>query len=60
MAQLVTEWVSVRGNISIIARETGEVWFHTPGDTKEKLDPFATPMTVAGRRAAPSGSSTAQ
>jgi hypothetical protein len=48
MAQSVTEWVSVRGNISIIARETGEVWFHTPGDTEKKLDPFATPMTGAG------------
>jgi hypothetical protein len=48
MAQSVTEWVSVRGNISIIARERGEVWFHTPGDTEKKLDPFATPMTGAG------------
>jgi hypothetical protein len=47
MAQSVTEWVSVRGNISIIARETGEIWFHTPGDTK-KIDPFATSMTGAG------------
>ena len=48
MAQSVTEWVSVRGNISIIARETGEIWFHTPADTKKNLDPFATPMTGAG------------
>ena len=48
MAQSVTEWVSVRGNISIIARETGEIWFHTPANTKKNLDPFATPMTGAG------------
>ena len=45
MARLVTEWVNVRGDISIIARESGEVWFHTPG---EGADPFATPMTGAG------------
>ena len=29
MARLVTEWVNVTGDISIIARESGEVWFHT-------------------------------
>jgi len=48
MARLVTEWVNVTTDISIIARESGEVWFHTPGGTKEKADPFATPMTGAG------------
>jgi hypothetical protein len=48
MAQLVTEWVNVTGDISIIARESGEVWFHTPSGTKENIDPFATPMTGAG------------
>lgn len=48
MAQLVTEWVSVTGDISIIARESGEVWFHTPSGTKKNLDPFATPMKDAG------------
>jgi hypothetical protein len=48
MARLVTEWVNVTNDVSIIARESGEVWFHTPGDTKEKEDPFATPMTGAG------------
>jgi len=46
MAQLVTEWVNVSGDISIIARASGEVWFHTV--TTEKADPFATPMTGAG------------
>jgi len=48
MARLVTEWVNVAGDISIIARESGEVWFHTPSGTKENLDPFATPMTGVG------------
>jgi hypothetical protein len=48
MARLVTEWVNVTGDISIIARESGEVWFHTPSGTKEDVDPFATPMTGIG------------
>src|SRR5262245_24547252 len=48
MARLVTEWVNVTGDISIIARESGEVWFHTPSGTKENADPFAMPMTGVG------------
>jgi hypothetical protein len=48
MARLVTEWVNVTDDISIIARESGEVWFRTLNDTKEGVDPFATPMTGAG------------
>ena len=48
MARSVTEWVNVTGGISIIARELGEVWFHTTSDTKEGVDPFATPMMGAG------------
>jgi hypothetical protein len=48
MARLVTEWVKVTGDISIVASESGEVWFHTPGGAKEKVDPFATPMTGMG------------
>jgi hypothetical protein len=48
MARLVTEWVNVTDNISIIARESGEVWFRTQKDKKESLDPFATPMTGEG------------
>src|SRR5882724_9179857 len=48
MARLVTEWVNVAGDISIIARESGEVWFHTPSGTKEDVDPFAAPMTGVG------------
>jgi hypothetical protein len=46
MARLVTEWVNITGDISIIARESGEVWFHTPSGTKG--DAFATPMTGLG------------
>jgi hypothetical protein len=58
MARLVTEWVNVTGDIStnnrhikgrrtLIARESGEVWFHTPSG-KGDVDPFATPMTGVG------------
>jgi hypothetical protein len=50
MARLVTEWVNVTDGISIIARESGEVWFHTPTHTKKSVDPFATAMTGAGSR----------
>ncbi len=48
MARSVTEWVTITDDISIIARESGEVWFHTSSGTKEGLDPFATPMTGVG------------
>ena len=48
MALPVTEWVNVNGDVSIIAREFGEVWFHTTSATKEDVDPFAKPMTGAG------------
>jgi hypothetical protein len=47
MAPSVTEWVNVADNVSIIARESREVWFHTARATA-KRDPFATPMTCAG------------
>ena len=48
MTQLVTEWVNVTENISIIARESGEVWFHTPSGTNGGIDPFTVPMTGTG------------
>ncbi len=48
MAQSVTEWVKVTDDTSIISRESGEVWFHTPSGTKEIADPFAMPMTGVG------------
>jgi pyrroloquinoline quinone (PQQ) biosynthesis protein C len=48
MARLVTEWVNVTADISIIARESGEVWFHPLSGTKEHVDPFVRPMTGKG------------
>ncbi len=48
MTQPVTEWVNVAGDVSIIARDSGEVWFHTKGGAKPEVDPFAMPMTGAG------------
>ncbi|HUC51933.1 MAG TPA: hypothetical protein VMA30_21300 [Xanthobacteraceae bacterium] len=48
MTRLITEWVNVTGDISIIARESGEVWFHTASAAKQDNDPFAAPMTGAG------------
>ena len=48
MSRLVTEWVNVTGDTSIIARELGDVWFHSLSGTKEEADPFAMPMTAAG------------
>jgi hypothetical protein len=48
MARLTTEWVKVTDDVSIIARESGEVWFCPPGGTKQHVDPFATPMTGVG------------
>lgn len=48
MERPVTEWVNVTGGVSIIARESGEVWFHTRSGAKQEVDPFAAPMTGAG------------
>lgn len=48
MTRLVTEWVKVRDDTSIIARESGEVWFHNQSGMKGDVDPFAAPMTGAG------------
>jgi hypothetical protein len=48
MARLVTEWVNVTGDISIIARESGEVWFHNQSNAKQHVDPFAVPMRGEG------------
>jgi hypothetical protein len=46
----LTEWVNVSGNVSIIARESGEVWFHLPRDSKQYIDPFTAPMTGVGAK----------
>jgi len=48
MTRSVTEWVNVTSDISIIARESGEVRFHTPIGAKEDIDPFGDPMTGVG------------
>jgi hypothetical protein len=48
MTRPVMEWVNVTGDVSIIARESGEVWFHTRSSANEGFDPFATPMKGAG------------
>jgi hypothetical protein len=47
VTRFVTEWVNVTRDILIIARESGEVWFHNPS-SKGGVDPFATPMTGVG------------
>jgi hypothetical protein len=48
MARPVTEWVNVTDDVSIIARESGEVWFHSRSGANEDINPFARPMTGAG------------
>jgi len=48
MARPVAEWVNVTDDISIIARESGEVWFHNRSEANGSLDPFAAPMGGAG------------
>src|SRR6185503_20123830 len=48
MTQLVTEWVNVSADISIIARESGEVWFHPQNGAQRGQDPFAASMKGAG------------
>jgi hypothetical protein len=56
MSRAVTEWVSIRGNTSIVARETGEVWFHKSlSGTEESVDPFVRPMTGPGATASTIG-----
>jgi pyrroloquinoline quinone (PQQ) biosynthesis protein C len=48
MTRSVTEWVNVTNDATIIAHESGQVWFHTPNRAKQELDPFASPMTGKG------------
>jgi len=48
MARSVTEWVKVTDDVSIVARDSGEVWFHTPNGAGDGLDPFTTPMMGVG------------
>jgi hypothetical protein len=46
MTRSITEWVNLEGDKSIIARDSGEVWFRTPGGADS--DPFKAAMTGAG------------
>ena len=48
MMHTVTEWAKVAGDTVIIARNTGEVWFHPFHSLEEVALPFATPMTCKG------------
>jgi hypothetical protein len=48
MVRPITEWVNVTGDIAVIARESGEVWFHRLGGAGDDADPFAMPMTGPG------------
>jgi hypothetical protein len=48
MARPVAEWVNVTDDIAIIARESGEVWFHKRNGPNAHLDPFAKLMEGAG------------
>lgn len=45
MARPITEWVDVNGNVSIVARESGEVWFYTPDGRGKGAGPFTAKMT---------------
>ncbi|MGE5145376.1 MAG: hypothetical protein ACM3N5_01435 [Candidatus Eiseniibacteriota bacterium] len=48
MTRSMTEWVTVADGMTIIARESGEVWFHRPGVADADMDPFVKRMTGAG------------
>jgi hypothetical protein len=48
MTRPITEWVNVTGDVCIVARDSGEVWFHTSDTAKDEHGPFAAPMTGAG------------
>lgn len=48
MARPITEWVNVRSDVAIVARESGEVWFYAPDGPDESAGPFAAPMTGPG------------
>ena len=48
MTEPTTEWVKVTDDTVIVARETGEVWFHALEGAAASALPFAQPMTGAG------------
>jgi hypothetical protein len=45
MARPITEWVDVNGDVSIIARESGEVWLYRRDQADDDGGLFAAPMT---------------
>ena len=47
MDRVTTEWVVVSNDVSIIATDAGDLWFHELADCRE-FSPFAAPMTGAG------------
>lgn len=48
MTRSVTEWVNVTSDVSIVARASGEVWFHNPIGSRGDIDPFGGAMTGIG------------
>ena len=50
MARPVAEWVNVTDDVSIVARESGEVWFYNRRSANGAVDPFAAPMEGMGSR----------
>ncbi len=48
MVYPITEWVSVAGETAIIARESGEVWFHALDGHEAETAPFVERMTGKG------------
>jgi len=46
MARPITEWVAIDGSVTIVARDSGEVWFYTRDGAEDYgSDLFAKPMT---------------
>lgn len=45
MARPITEWVDIDGSVSIIARESGEVWLYRRDEADDGGGLFTTPMT---------------
>ena len=48
MVHPVTEWVRVAGETAIVARESGEVWFHVLDDREAETPPVVERMTGEG------------
>jgi hypothetical protein len=55
MVHPVTEWVRVAGETAIIARESGEVWFHALDGREAEAAPFVERMTGEGTLASSTG-----